>query len=93
MKVQIKVYIDESAIQEALQALADSISEVSGVGADGESTYEVMDATVDPDEGHLSYTVTFDMDRTSGKFASKDEVGEALEAEFVGNTVEVVVEQ
>lgn len=75
MKVEIPVYIENIADAIA-DALSGEISEVSGVGNDSDSEYEVTDISVEEKGGQ--FIATFEVARISGKFASKDDIQSAI---------------
>ena len=83
MKIIAKAALDLEAVkQAALEAMQDALEtadpgSISGIGADGTSEYETVGWEVDFDE-YGEFTITVEVDRTSGKFAPKDEVEEEI---------------
>jgi hypothetical protein len=67
MKIKCKAVLDLSGIEEAIQ------DEVLGIGSVDveESTYEIVDVSVSP-----SLEVEIELERTAGKFVSKDELAD-----------------
>lgn len=89
MKVEFPVYLEN--IADAIgDAVSGEISEIDGVGNDGDSVYEVTDVSVEERDGQ--YVVIFEMERTSGKFAAKDDIQSAILDNLSGIEVTVNLE-
>lgn len=89
MKVEFPVYLEN--ISDAIaDAVSGEISEIDGVGNDGDSVYEVTDVSVEERDGQ--YVVIFEMERTSGKFAAKDDIQSAILDNLSGIEVTVNLE-
>lgn len=89
MKVTITGQIDMSTLENAVYEKTGEIGSVDGVGADGDSAYNINEVSI-KDVGDGKFLVTFDMERESGKFASKDEVAEQI-VDLLDTTLEVEV--
>jgi hypothetical protein len=79
----------EASIADYLQGEVDS---VDGVGADGESVYNVDEVQVKV-ESTGQIEATFYLERESGKFASADELGDSIMTQLGSHgAVEVPIE-
>lgn len=76
MNIKIEAQFDPTDL---IQSAIDSVS-LSGLGSDGTSEYEVADCEIEIDGTDITVNVT--VERIEGKFASKDEVAEAIIGEL-----------
>ena len=83
-KVKFRFTTDiESALREAIESMM-----FDGLGADGTSSYEVADVSLDVD-GEQSYSVTVDLERVEGKFVSNEELEEVIASNLGEITVNI----
>lgn len=76
--IKFTVSADLDALREAIEdELANAFpSAIEGVGANGDSAYDVSDVSV-ADSGDGTFTVTALCERTEGLFASRDDLADA----------------
>lgn len=79
MKIQLNITVD---VEAAIDAAIGQVSSISGVGADGTSEYEITDYDVSSLQADDTHTVTLTVERIEGKFASKDDVTDAIVGEL-----------
>ncbi len=85
--IKLRITADiENAILTAIQ----DVGSISGVGADGDSEYSITDVTVASLDSDGGWYVTVDLERESGKFASSDDLADALVDEL--DTIELPIE-
>jgi hypothetical protein len=89
----VTVSLDLSGIEEAITDAVEA-GDYSGLGADGDSVYEVSNADAVQSDGSdtLDFSLTVTWERESGKFASKDELIEALAEALSSETLEIALE-
>lgn len=89
----VTVRLDLSEIEDRINDVIE-MGDYSGVGADGDSVYTVTntDTTQRPGPDTLEFDVTVTWERESGKFASKDDLIEALAEALSGGVVEIGLE-
>ena len=91
--VKILMNVDLQNLEESIaDYLQGEVDTIDGVGADGDSTYNVDEVQVKV-ESTGKIEATFYLERESGKFAGKDELTDALMEQLGKNsTVEVPIE-
>jgi hypothetical protein len=91
--VKILMNVDLQNLEESIaDYLQGEVDTIDGVGADGDSTYNVDEVQVKV-ESTGKIEATFYLERESGKFAGKDELADALMDQLGKNsTVEVPIE-
>lgn len=91
--VKVLLNVNLSELEESIaNHLQDEVDTIDGVGADGDSVYNVDEVTVKV-ESTGQIEATFYLERESGKFASLGELGESILTQIGTNsTVEVPIE-
>ena len=76
--VKVLLNVNLSELEESIaNYLQDEVDSVDGVGADGDSVYNVDEVQVKV-ESTGQIEATFYLERESGKFASADELGDSI---------------
>lgn len=80
MRITLPVSIDLDLSDALTEAIHEA--DLTGLGADGASEYEVGDVTLEGDDltARLEIEITIEVERIEGKFAPKDELAEAISA-------------
>jgi phosphotransferase system IIB component len=75
MKITLTVQVQDPT--EVIENAVLDLGDVSGVGANGDSSYEIISATATSQDG-VNFDVDVEVERTEGLFASKDDVAQAI---------------
>lgn len=84
MKVTIQVRIDLGTLHSQIEDAVGDLGEVDGLGPDETSVYTIVSTGVSEMENPGEFEIEFEVERESGKFASKNDIGARLE-DMVGD--------
>lgn len=84
MKIEVPLVVSVE-LEEAIKSAVENV-DLSCLGVDGDSVYEAESIEIDcVEKVEVSVLVTLDLERQTGKFASRSDVVEYITEELIGS--------